>query len=595
MGVVPSENMSNYIRFFHVETHRFTFLEIEALVTLLTMLVFVLLPLRYLAFYPHAGFRQFAQKRFRACVTVFCLSFFGRIALLPIEPFTAPNIHDEFSYLLASDTFAHGRLTNPTPALWHHFEAFYVLLQPTYQSKYGAAQPLFMALGQRLTGTPRAGILLSMGLAAASLCWMLQAYLPAEWALLGGLLAVVRISWFSYFGNAYWGGPVAILGGCLLLGAAARLARKARARDGVLMALGLLLLANSRPFEGALISLPICSYTFWILLRKRTRAGVWVPASAVLLAGAACTAYYCHRVTGHFTFPWTTYWRQWSICPPFLFGKPNESVHYQFADQLIYNRDYETMPYVGAKTTVGFFAEMVVKTIYQWLFFVFPALSVALVGLIPTLRARKFRVLMLTLAFACCGFIWETWLQSHYVAVASGIVYLILLNGLRWMRVWARHHVVGLKMLRGTLASIVCMIFVRLMIVPGNTFPPNWASQTSDIPGFRDITRMMESKPGKQLVMVRYRPGHFWGYSWINNGYDIATEHVIWARDTEPLESNLPLLCAFQDRQVWLLTPPEEGFMPPPDRTAAWDAAAAGRFLQPYPSTACYSGSSARY
>ncbi len=186
----------------------------------------------------------------------------------------APNIHDEFSYLLASDTFAHGRLTNPTPPLWHHFEAFYVLLQPTFQSKYGAAQPLFMALGQRLTGTPRAGILLSMGLAAASLCWMLQAYLPAEWALLGGLLAVVRISWFSYFGNAYWGGSVAILGGCLLLGAAARMARKARARDGVLMALGLLLLANSRPFEGALISLPICFYTFWILLRKRTRVGV---------------------------------------------------------------------------------------------------------------------------------------------------------------------------------------------------------------------------------------------------------------------------------------------------------------------------------
>ena len=124
------------------------------------------------------------------------------------------------------------------------------------------------------------------------------------------------------------------------------------------------------------------------------------------------------------------------------------------------------------------------EAIYQWLFFVFPALSVALIGLIPTLRARKFRVLMCTLAFACCGFVSETWLQAHYVAVASGIVYLILLNGLRWMRVRARHHVVWLKLLRGTLASIVCMFFVRLIIVPGNTFPPNWASQTADIPAF---------------------------------------------------------------------------------------------------------------
>jgi hypothetical protein len=192
-------------------------------------------------------------------------------------------------------------------------------------------------------------------------------------------------------------------------------------------------------------------------------------------------------------------------------------------------------------------------------------------------------VLLYTLAFACLGFLSETWLQAHYVAVASGIVYLILLNGLRWMGVRARHSAVWLKLLRGTLAAVIVMFFVRLMVVPGNTFPPNWASQTADIPGYRDINRIMESKPGRQMVIVHYRPDHFWGYSWINNGYDIPTQHVIWARDTEPLESNLPLLCAFKDRQVWLLTPPEKGFMPPPDRSAAWNPAAAGQFLQPYP------------
>jgi hypothetical protein len=575
--------MNNYIRFFHMETHRFTFLEIEALVTLLTLFLFLILPLRYLAFFPHAGFHRFSQKRFRACVAVFCLSFFGRIALLPIEPFMAPNIHDEFSYLLASDTFAHGRLTNPTPPFWHHFEGFYVLLQPTFQSRFGAAQPLFMALGQRVTGTPRTGILLSMALAAASLCWMLQAYLPAEWALLGGLLAVVRISWFSYFGNAYWGGSVAILGGCLLFGAAARVARKAQARDGVLMALGLLLLANSRPFEGALISLPVCLYTVRILLRKRTKAGVWIPGMAVLLTGAACTGYYLHRVTGHFAFPWTVYWRQWSICPPFLLGKPNDSVHYQFTDQLIYNRDHEMLPYVTSRTPGDFLAEVMVKAIYQWTFFFFPALTLTLIGLIPTWRARKSKVLVYTLVFGCLGFLCETWLQAHYVAVASGIVYLILLNGLRWMRVRARENAAWLKLLRGTLAAVVVMLFIRLMVVPGNTFPPSWASQAGDIPCYLDINRIMDAKPGRHLVMVRYGADHFWGYSWINNGYDIPTQHVIWARDTEPGESNLPLLCRFADRQVWLLIPPEREFMPPPDRTAPWNGAAAVRFLQPYP------------
>ena len=197
--------VTNYIRFFHLEIYHLRFVGIEALVTLVVLLFFVLLPVRFLAFFPNQGFRRFAQKRLRACVAVFLLSLLGRIALLPIEPFPSPNIHDEFSYLLASDTFAHGRLTNPTPPVWHHFEQFYVVMQPTFASKYGVAQPLFMALGQRWLSTPRAGVLLSMALAAASLCWMLQAYLPADWALLGGLLAVVRISWFSYFGNSVLG------------------------------------------------------------------------------------------------------------------------------------------------------------------------------------------------------------------------------------------------------------------------------------------------------------------------------------------------------------------------------------------------------
>jgi hypothetical protein len=56
------------------------------------------------------------------------------------------------------------------------------------------------------------------------------------------------------------------------------------------------------------------------------------------------------------------------------------------------------------------------------------------------------------------------------------------------------------------------MLLVRLVVVPGNTFPPNWASQASDIPGFQGISGIMESKPGRQLVIVRYRPDHFWGY-----------------------------------------------------------------------------------
>ena len=50
-------------------------------------------------------------------------------------------------------------------------------------------------------------------------------------------------------------------------------------------------------------------------------------------------------------------------------------------------------PYVSSRRWGNFAAELVVKGIYQWLFFVFPALSLAFIGLIPTLRAGKYRVL----------------------------------------------------------------------------------------------------------------------------------------------------------------------------------------------------------
>jgi hypothetical protein len=582
--------MTLYLRFFHLEIHRFSFLAIETLVTMGTLLFFLLLPAKHLAFFPNRTFRRFAQKRVRACVIVFLLSIVGRLALLPLEPFRSPDIHDEFSYLLAGDTFAHGRVTNPTPPFWHHFEAFYVLLEPTFTSKYGAAQPVFTAIGQRWLGTPRAGILLGMALAAASLCWMLQAYLPPEWAFLGGLIAVVRISWFSYFGNSYWGGAIAMLGGCLLLGASTRMLRKPTPLNGLFMAAGLILLANSRPFEGLLLSLPICLYTAWRAPRRLSAMRAWLSFASLLLAGAAITAWYFHRVTGQFSFPWMVYWRQWSICPPFLFGKPNDSVHYQFADQLIYNRYYEMQPYLHSRTPVEFIAELIVKGLYQWLFFFFPALTLPLIGMVPTLRARRSRVLIGTLMFASVGWVSETWLQAHYVAVASGILYLVLLNGLRWMYLANRRSETGTKLLRGTLASVLVMLLVRLIVLPVNTFPPNWASQTAGIPGYDDINRILKSKGRGQLVIVRYRPNHFWGYSWITNGSDLSTQHIIWARDTEPLESNLPLLCLFQDRQAWLLIPPEEGFIPPPDRTAKWNSEAVNQFLHPYPqveSSAC--------
>jgi hypothetical protein len=130
---------------------------------------------------------------------------------------------DDFSFLLAADTFAHGRLTNPTPAMWTHFESFHITMQPTYMSMYFPGQGLLLAAGKLLFGNPWFAVLMCSALMCAAICWMLQAWLPPGWALLGGILAMLRLGLFSYWVNTYTGGAlITALGGALVLGALPR-------------------------------------------------------------------------------------------------------------------------------------------------------------------------------------------------------------------------------------------------------------------------------------------------------------------------------------------------------------------------------------
>src|SRR5438445_6763423 len=224
-------------------------------------------------------FSVFARHRALSVVAVGLLALALRAALLPILPIPEPIVQDEFGYLLAADTYAHGRLTNPTHPMWIHFESFSILQKPTYQCFAQPAQGMILAFGKVAFGHPFWGVWLSIGMMCAAITWMLQGWMPEEWALLGGVLAILRFATFSYWANSYWGGAAGAIGGALALGAWPRIRSSQRARDAVIMALGLAILANSRPYEGVVFSLPIAVALFvWIFSRRAPERRLLVPS-----------------------------------------------------------------------------------------------------------------------------------------------------------------------------------------------------------------------------------------------------------------------------------------------------------------------------
>jgi len=353
-------------------------------------------------------------------------------------PVPTPNVHDEFSYLLAGDTFAHGRLTNPPHPMREFFETFHVLQQPTYSSMYPPAQGMALALGEFL-GQPWLGVLLSAGIMCGAILWALQGWLPSRWALLGGILAALRVGVVSYWVNSYWGGTMAAIGGALVIGALPRIWRCPRFRYALIMGLGATVLANSRPLEGFIFCVPVAvSLAAWFFSLNplpRRRAALHVALTLFLGAVAllALLGYYNWRVTRDPLLPPELLdARVYNNYPVFLWQARKPQQHYL-------NPEFERFYYaVGTNSMpISLFRSFLDKTNTIFDFFLGTSLSIALLGLPRMLEDRRTRLLLIQLAISFFGAVAVVWSFLHYFAASTAAIFILVVLMLRLVRQWS--------------------------------------------------------------------------------------------------------------------------------------------------------------
>lgn len=479
-----------------------------------------------------------ATSAWRVILALALVAGLGNATLTLIQGPPVPVGFDEWSYLLAAETFSSGRITNP-PSPHPALVGENTVGTPSYQSKYPPANGLILAVGQSIAGHPSVGLWLSAALLAAALTWCFQAWVGPQWALLGGLLLTLRLGLGSYWNQTYFGGSLAAIGGALLYGSIRRLTVRdqPRLRYSLLLCLGLAVLANSRPFEGLLVSLPAA----WMLVRwflgldasgrRLASLRVVLPVGAMLLLTLIGIGYYNWRVTGD----------------PLVMPHFHHKELYDFHSEFVWDREAgATSQHVVIERTAGgedpAWWEYGLRNgwhrIWLVLFVILsPALAVPLLVGLGALRDKSLQPLAVACVLVMLGHFASSIFYPHYSSPLTAplwtLALVVLANAYDWR--W-RGRPVGAGLGLVALVLIATSFAVQVPAFRPDANAPIWERL--------EAQRDLESTPGRHLVL---------GPQAIVYNYNpalIRQAKVLWAADMGS-EENRRLFELFPDYQFW--------------------------------------------
>ncbi len=370
---------------------------------------------------------------------------------------------------------------------------------------------------------------------------------------------------------------MAAIGGALTLGALPRVGHQ-RIRDALLMALGLGLLAASRPYEGFVFSLPV----FVALLAGAVGEGrlAWrvsirptiLPLGLLLGTTAVAMAYYFWRVTGSpFRMPYQVDRATYAVAPYFLWQSPKPVPAYHHEVMRQFYLHWELAQYTAARSLPGLMLAGLEKMMKLWFFYLGPVLTFPMVMAILTLPygfslrriSLQSQFLLIATAVSLVGLGLEVYFSPHYAAPMTCLIFALVLVAMRRLRAWQwRGKPSGLFLARAFVVITFTMPVLRLYAGPLHIPLPDptsltWCSPREPDFGRARVLNQLSGGTELHLVIVRYKPEHDVRVEWVYNGADIDGAKVVWARDMSPLE-NERLINYFHGRRVWLLEADEK-------------------------------------
>jgi len=314
-------------------------------------------------------------------------------------------------------------------------------------------------------------------------------------------------------------------------------------------------LANTRPYEGLLLSVGVAIALFaWMLGKSKPPVLVSLnkfvlPLALVLAPLAMWTGYYNFRVTGSpFRMGYEINREAYAMGRYFVWQSPWPQKSYSDA-RLREKYEQELKDAQEYKTLRGFVRSVGNKFVSFWREYLVWPLPFVLLALPCAARDRRLRVPWMIAAIFVAGLAVEVWFLPHYFAPATALLFLFLMQCIRHLcQVRWRGKRAGLALVRAVSVIYIGTVVFRIALAVTHVHPES-AWQHGDKQR-ESIVRQLAVTPGQHVVLVSYSPDFPLDREWVYNLSDIDGSKIVWARDMGT-EKDRELFAYYPDRHFW--------------------------------------------